>query len=594
MSDRRSIAACNLTAARALVDAWARCGVRYAVLAPGSRSGPLAVAIDEREDLSSFVVVDERSAAFFALGIARYSEMPAVVLCTSGTAGSNFHPAVAEASVAGVPMIVVTADRPPEARGFGAAQTIRQVGLFDRHVRDSLDVAVPSTDGPPSQYYAAVGARSVAVATGAMRGPVHLNVPFREPLLDVPTPTRRQGAEPGIRAITGELMLATPRIDELALRMRAARRGLFVCGPSSRPRTTGPALWTLATRMGWPVLADPLSGLRTAGASDLPLIEPHDAILRAPAFRARQRPDLVLRFGALPTSQPLRSALAEWRSEQILITPTQEWPDPEWTATDVVVCEPAATALALAARIDEARTAHDEPAGGAADWLRPWHDAAIAARGVLESRALDDSTPLEAGIALRLIRSMPADALLVVGNSMPIRDLDAFCTRIPQTVTILGNRGANGIDGLVSTALGAAAAARKPTVLLLGDLAFLHDVGALHLAARLRLPLLVVVVNNDGGGIFHALPCAGLGETFERVFATPHGLELSPAAALGGIAALKIARVSDIERVVAGWTARPEPMLLETPVDRAEAARERARVLAEAAAAVEASGNAST
>lgn len=590
MSDE-TIATANLRAARALIDAFASLGVRTAVLSPGARSGPLAVALDEQHDIRIYVATDERSAAFFALGVARESELPPLVVCTSGTAAANYAPAVAEASLAEVPLLLVTADRPPEARGFGAAQTIRQTGLFERHVRVSREAAVPSVDGPPPAYYRALAASAYASALGAPRGPVHVNVPFREPLLPTPLPARQATSsttdEGGLRLAAGELRLAREQLDEIAARAGDVERGIISCGPSSRPRAARAAVVALAARTGWPVLADPLSGLRNAAELGDLLVEPHDILLRSDRFRDRQRPDLVLRFGALPTSKSLQRALEVWRCEHVLFASPGEWPDPQWLATTVVVCDPIAAAADLAACMSDAGR---ERSARSAAWRDAWQRGARVVRGALAEAVADAPATFEGRAAFDLLRALPAGAVLVVGNSMPIRDVDVFGSALRSDITVLGNRGANGIDGLVSTALGAAASSGAPTALLLGDLSFLHDVGALQLAARHRLPLLIVVVDNDGGGIFQLLPCAEVGEPFERCFLTPHGLDLLEAAKLGGFDTARVARDGDLARAVADWAARPRGMIVEVACERRESADTRARIITAAVAALDGGG----
>lgn len=588
MSLTGDIAACNLEAARALAAGLVDAGVRRAVLAPGARSGPLAIALDEREDVEGFVVTDERSAGFFALGIARYGEEPVVLLCTSGTAAANFLPAVAEASLAELPLVVLTADRPPEARGFGAPQTIRQTDLFRAHARTSMETPAPSVEGPPPSYYRAVAARLAVHALGTPRGPAHLNVPLREPLLPVPLPPRGARAASLLRATVGELRVPAERLAALARRARETERGLLVCGPSSRFRTVAPLLAALARELGWPVLADPLSGARCEGLHADLVVEPHDAVLRAEQFCGAHRPELILRFGTLPTSKALRTALSRWGGEQLTVAGPAEWPDPDWTASEVVVCDAPAAIRDLTAELERLpRSAAGDAADAAARWLRAWRGAAAVARSVFPARAAQDAFELEGEVASVLLRALPAGTVLVVGNSMPVRDVDLFCTGIPAGLTMLGNRGANGIDGIVSTAVGAAVASRAPTAVLLGDLSFLHDASALRLARSHRVPLLVVVVNNDGGGIFHTLPCAGLGETFERVFATPHGADLRSAAALGGFRATRVGTGEQLEREIHAWVSAPQPLLLEAVFDRAATAARRKRLLDSASASVD-------
>jgi 2-succinyl-5-enolpyruvyl-6-hydroxy-3-cyclohexene-1-carboxylate synthase len=585
-----TIATANLRAARTLIDSFAAAGVRAAVLSPGARSGPLAVALDEQPAIRTYVVTDERSAAFFALGIAREAELPPLLVCTSGTAAANYTPAIAEASLAEVPLLVITADRPPEARGFGAAQTIRQSGLFERHARASREAAVPCADGPPARYYRSLAASVYANALAEPRGPVHVNIPFREPLLPIPLPPRDDGASDNTERLQlsiGEIRLASERIEELTARLCSVERGLIVCGPSSRPRSAHAAVGELARRTGWLVLADPLSGLRGCEAIENLLVEPHEVLLRNEEFRERQRPDLVLRFGSLPTSKGLQRALDAWQCEHVLFTSPGEWPDPQWLATEVLVCDPLMAAADVAAALARCGVRESSADG---EWRKSWRDAAKRAQASL-AQGLGAAPPTcEARAARDLLRALPEGSVLVVGNSMPVRDVDVFCSSFRPDLTLLGNRGANGIDGLLSTALGAAASSGAPTAVLLGDLSFLHDVGALQLAARHSVPLLIVVIDNDGGGIFQSLPCAELGETFERCFVTPHGLDLLHAAKLGRFDTACVAGDGDLARAVADWAAKPRALIVNVACDRRESTAVRDRLIAGAASSVEGSG----
>lgn len=575
--------AANIASVRALVDSLVAGGLRSAVISPGSRSGPLAVALAERSDIRSFVVTDERSAAFFALGIARYDEVPPLLLCTSGTAAANFAAAVAEAAIAEVPLLVATADRPPEARGFGAPQTIRQADLFARHVRLGIDAAVPSSDGPPVAYYRALAAKALAAALGPTRGPVHLNLPFREPLMPTPLPPVAAPGGRGVTATRGEHRIAREKLDEMAARLARSERGILICGPTSRPRTFGPALAALARALDWPLFADPLSGLRERAAELGSLIEPHDLVLRSSALRAVLHPDLILRFGALPTSKALREAIAGWGAEQIVVTSAEEWPDPDWGASEVVIVDPTLAAADLA----RALTPRGASASRRASWLGSWRAAADEAVRAAAPLLIDPESGAEAWIASELCHSLPADAVLVVGNSMPIRDVDAFCTGLARGPSLFGNRGANGIDGVLSTAFGIAATSARPTAVLLGDLSFLHDAASLPLAIRHALPVLVVVVDNDGGGIFHSLPWADLGDTFERYFATPHGLDLERAGALAGAEHARAARPGELAPLVADWVERPRLMVVEASFDRLASQQARKDLIGATTKAVE-------
>ncbi len=584
MSQSGSVAHANLAAARALVDSLVVAGLRHAVVCPGSRSGPIAVAIDERgTEIKSFVLTDERSAGFFALGLARHSGKPPLVVCTSGTAAANLVPAAAEAFFAEIPLLLATADRPPEARDFAASQTIHQAGLFAGHSRASMDLAPPAADGAPLAYYRASAARAFAIATGTPNGPVHVNFPFREPLLPIPLPA--YALEPSsLRCVQGEIVMRDIDVASVVARIRASKRGLLVCGPSNRAADTAPALAKLAVSLGWPLLADPLSGLRNEDFADVTLVDAYDVMLRSNGFCRDAKPDLVLRFGGVPTSKPLQQALAHWGGEQLLFAAPSTWPDPAWSASEVIACDAQAAAGALIQAIA------DRGASGDRSWTRFWASASQTVRSALNS-ALDRlPATFEARVARDLARRLPEGGLFFVGNSMPVRDVDTFCARMPRSSRVLANRGANGIDGVLSTALGAAASSGKPTILLLGDLSFLHDAGALQLLTRLEIPLLVVVVNNDGGGIFHLLPAVALGAPFERCFATPHGLELASAIPPGVAGRTEIRRVAsgvELDGSVSDWLARPRPLVVEVPSDRHETTTLRASVIADAVAAVE-------
>jgi 2-succinyl-5-enolpyruvyl-6-hydroxy-3-cyclohexene-1-carboxylate synthase len=584
MSQNGSVAHANLSAARALIDSLVVAGLRHAVVCPGSRSGPLAVAIDERgAEITSFVLTDERSAGFFALGLARESGKATLVVCTSGTAAANLVPAAAEAFFAEIPLLLATADRPPEARDFAASQTIHQAGLFAGHARASMDLAPPAVDGAPLAYYRASAARAFAIATGTPNGPVHLNIPFREPLLPIPLPVR--SLEPSsLRCLQGETTMREVDIASVVARARAAKRALLVCGPSSRAADTAPALAKLAVSLGWPLLADPLSGARSDDLADVAVIDAYDVLLRSESFCREAKPDFVLRFGGVPTSKALQQALAKWGGEQLLFAGPGTWPDPSWSASEVIACDARSAAAALTETIADRGTDVDR------SWTRFWTSASRSVRSALDAAIDRLPATFEARVARDLGRCVPEGGLFFVGNSMPIRDVDTFCARMPRSSRVLANRGANGIDGVLSTALGAASSAGKPSILMLGDLSFLHDVGALQLLARLEVPLLVVVVNNDGGGIFHMLPAASLGAPFERCFATPHGLEFAsaiPSGARGQVEMRRVATVAELDGSIAEWLARPRPLVLEVPSDRQETTTLRASLIADAVAAVE-------
>jgi 2-succinyl-5-enolpyruvyl-6-hydroxy-3-cyclohexene-1-carboxylate synthase len=590
-----SVAGANRRLALTLVDELARCGLTDACLAPGSRSAPLAVALAEHPAIRLHVHLDERSAAYFALGAAKSAGRPAAVLCTSGTAAANLHPAVIEADHSRAPLLVLTADRPPELRGTGANQAIDQVKLYGDGVRLFCEVGAPDTaaagpdDGGAGRYWRSLGSRAWAAAVGPPAGPVHLNLAFAEPLLPdqldgEPAPGRRNGA-PWTAATRPGLLPGAGETGALRDAVRTSPRGLLVIGWGAGLRPG--AVDAFAAAAGWPVLADPLSGARRGPAA----ISTYDSLLRVEAFAAGHRPDLVVRVGAGPTSK----ALATWLDDaipQILIDPEGGWPDPGRTATLRLVADPSALLEAVASAPAGARgeppsaepsgdpssggpgavalaaaSAHPGTSGDGA-WMQRWRAADAVARRAIDELLDGMEEPFEGRVARDLVAALPDGATLVVGSSMPVRDVDAFA--LPREgLRLLGNRGASGIDGLVATTLGAAAAGGGPTAALLGDLAFVHDATSVLGAARRSPGAVLVVCDNDGGGIFSFLPQARLPSArFESLFATPHGLDLASLAAAAGIPAQRVTKASELVPALGRALAGGRTEVLLVPSDR--------------------------
>lgn len=524
----------------AFVDELARAGLRHVVVAPGSRSTPLAMTIASHSALRAWVLLDERSAGFFALGLARALGEPVALLCTSGTAAANFVPAVVEAHSAAVPLLVLTADRPPELRDVGAAQTIDQNRLYGAYARWFVEVALPEATAEMLRYARTLAGRAMARAREAPAGPVHLNFPLREPLVPAPLEPPRDLSEsdrlawhgrpagaPWVRVDDAAPALAPEAAERLAERLSSAERPLIVCGPQP-DAALGEPLAALARAIGAPLLADPLSQLRWGPHDRATVIEAYDATLRHAPTAAALAPDLVLRLGAPPTSKPLLQFLQRHAAAQHVVVDAARWPDPTLLAAEMVHADPRRFASRVLEGI-EARAA--SPA-----WLERWRRVDEAARGALAAHGAALEEPFEGRVLAEVAALVPDGGTLFVSSSMPVRDLDAFGAGDARRLRVLANRGANGIDGVVSTALGAAAAAREreegPLVLVIGDLALYHDMNGL-LAAKLHaLDATVVVINNDGGGIFSFLPQAAHPAHFEQLFGTPHGLRFAPVAAL--------------------------------------------------------------
>ena len=512
--------------ATALVDEWLRAGVRHAVVCPGSRSTPLALAVAAEQGLALHLRLDERSAGFTALGIGLATGSPAVVVVTSGTAAAELHAAVVEADLARVPLVVCTADRPPELRDVGAPQTIDQTHLYGGSVRWFADPGVPDEASRPS--WRSLGSRSVAEAVSGPDGPgpVHLNLPFREPLLGDPgvggVPAGRPDGAPWHRVDHGPVPPPTGLVEDLVAHgFGPGTRGVIVAGAGAGAPS---AVLGLAEALSWPVLADPRSGLRVRHGS---VVGAADAILRAPDFVAGHRPDTVLALGGRWASKVVTSFVTGDRV--VAVDPWGGWPDPERSVERLVRCDPTLLCEALTAAVGR-------PGGGGpdapGDWPRAWERAEARARRVIDGTLSGADAGDEPALAHRLVAALPAGTPLVVSSSMPIRDLEAFGAPRTDPPRVLANRGANGIDGVVSTALGVALAT-GPTVALVGDLAFLHDVSALVGPRGESVPLTVVVADNGGGGIFSFLPPASALDpsTFEQLFGTPMAADVAAVAA---------------------------------------------------------------
>ncbi len=517
---------------RALLESLYQGGVRHVVIAPGSRNTPLTTALTAAgSPFRTWLHLDERSAAYFALGLARQLGAPVAVTCTSGTAAANFLSAAVEARLSRVPLVLLTADRPPEARDVGAAQTVDQVGMFGSHVKWAADLPVAEEGALAelTRYARSAGARAAAVAVEAPAGPVHLNVPFREPLI-APGDAPFEGFDsPAARLASEPLAPGAGAVQRLAA-MLPGRRGLIVCGPEHQGLPAAEVA-ALAAVLGWPVVADPLSGLRAGPHDRSQVVDCVDALARVPAFAEAAVPDVVLRFGAAMTAKPFNTWLAQHPEvHRIVVDPatpgTGGWRDPDLQADESIAADPGAFCRALTGAL---------AGDGAPDraWLGLWTTANAAAREAMRAAIDAMDEPFEGRAVLDLAEALPDGSTLVAGNSMPVRDIDSFFFSTEKRIRIVGTRGASGIDGVVSTAVGAAAAGEGPVALLIGDLSFLHDLNGLWPVGRYGLDLTVLLVNNNGGGIFSFLPQrAATPARFDAWWGTPHGLDLAPAVAL--------------------------------------------------------------
>jgi 2-succinyl-5-enolpyruvyl-6-hydroxy-3-cyclohexene-1-carboxylate synthase len=540
---------------RAFCDELTRCGVSAACTSPGSRSTPIVLSLARTPGLRCFSHVDERVAGFFALGLAKATGRPVAIACTSGTAAAELLPAVIEAAQARVPLIVLTADRPPELRDVGAGQTIDQLKLYGDAVKWFVEVGTHEATAERVRWIRALACRACWTALDGRPGPVHLNVPLREPLvLEGPLPPDPAPGRSARRPWVAHPIVPAPA--ELApVPVAPAPRTVVVAGGGGHDPTLGATIAAFAAVAGYPLLADPLSGARRGPSA----IAGYDALLRDERFAAEVRPELVLRVGDLPTSKPLRAWLASLDGvEQVALDGQSAWHDPAGVVSARVAANPRATLAALAP---------EHTGAGDAAWLERWRDADRAAAGAIAATLGDELN--EPRVARELVAALPAEATLVVASSMPIRDVETFAAARDGAPRVLSNRGANGIDGTVAAALGVAAAGDGPVVLHIGDVAFAYDLGALLSARRLGLDLTIVLVDNGGGGIFDFLPVAGETDAFEEHIATPTGLDFARAAALYGARHVAIDDVDALRAELGRSLGEPGIAILEVRTERA-------------------------
>lgn len=558
----------NYLAMDALVDELARSGVTDACVSPGNRSAPLAFALARHPAVKVWTHVDERSSAFFALGLARATRRPVAVACTSGSAAANFLPAAVEAHHARVPLVLLTADRPPELRERSAGQTIDQLGLYGSHARWSFDVGVPDASPHGLRHVRAAACRAAAVARGRPAGVAHLNLPMRDPLHptappeDEVRPSSPLG-EPHTSVVEATGSRPTEALGPVVAALAEARRPVLQCGPRDPDEgdDLARAVRALADRIDAPVLAEPTSNLRVDALRGR-LVHAYEGLLRANCFHGEDAPDVVVRIGAPPTSRTVATWLEEAAPTLVVIDETDGWPDPSAQARHIVRGAAAETVQALADGVSGCEHG---------SWCHAWAAADESALGALADAGPAAGAPFEGDVVRAIADALPDDAALYVGNSLAVRDLDWFWPADAPRVSVLANRGANGIDGFVSCVLGASVAGRR-VLGLCGDVSFFHDLGGLVAARRHGLSACFVVPNNGGGGIFDFLPTArapaGYAEHYEELFVTPLGVDLGPLVEGYGASFASVDTAAalgpELERV---W-GRPGVSVVEVRVDR--------------------------
>lgn len=504
------------------VDELARLGVAEVVISPGSRSTPLAILMAEHPDLTCYINIDERSAGFFALGMAKCNKRPVVLVCTSGTAAANYYPAIVEARYSRVPLIVITSDRPHELRDVGAPQAIDQIQMYGHYPKWFVDVALPEEQVGMFRYVRTIAGRAVSIASAHPKGVVHLNFPFREPLLpkltlnDLWSTTEERTTY--LHTTLGEVILKKEQMEMLVQLVNRFSKGMIVCGEQNDPDFIT-EVNKLSEKLKFPILADPLSQLRAGKHKKQGIIDGYDSILKDPELVNELKPEVIIRFGPMPVSKPLMLLLKNNPDiVQIIVDSSEEYRDPTLNASHLITCMPHYFCKELVNLIQ---------AKEFSDYYNKW----LLSNQVFSERIDHELHKInelfEGKVVSELQQLLPDGSRLFVGNSMPIRDVDTFFRNHDKEIEIIANRGANGIDGIVSTALGVSVDHKKPTFLLIGDLSFFHDLNGLLVAKMNQLNLTVILVNNDGGGIFSFLPQSKEEKHFETLYGTPTGLNFS-------------------------------------------------------------------
>ncbi len=555
----------NYAVTDSLVEGLAQAGLKNVVICPGSRSGPLAVSFARCKGINPWVHLDERSAGYFALGMAKGSRGVVAVLTTSGTAVANLLPAVVEANLTGVPLIAITADRPPELIGWGANQTIEQTGVYGAHVKWAVELPVPEVEKDLTGYASAVGRRALASAVGYPSGPVHLNVPLREPLAPVAVEGEEVEVSPREGILDGVAPASVPNGWDvgrrLGERVKDVERGIIVCGPQDSAGFAD-AVSGLAESLGYPILADPLSQVRYGKHDRSHVVDCYDLMLRDEGLWGLLAPEVVIRFGGWPTSKSLGSFLSRTESAKHVLVTENGWPDPSHMAVDVVEADSVSFCKGMVSEVGEV----SEESEWAARWAR-------FSRTVGEGVGMYMSEMeeiFEGKVFCELLEHLPEDAILFAGNSMPVRDMDTFMTSSGKAVRVMGNRGASGIDGVVSTALGSGVGAGVgvPVFAVVGDLSFFHDLTGMLMAKHREINATIIVLNNDGGGIFSFLPQAEHGDHFEEVYGTPHGLIFESVAELYGLEYMRVGSWGEFGEAVGRGVRANGTSIVEVPGSR--------------------------
>ena len=570
----------NYVFANAFVDELAKSGVRHCCICPGSRSSPLSISFGRVEAIKKWVHLDERSAAFYALGISKLLGEPVALVCSSGTATANFLAGAVEATHSNVPLLILTADRPPELQDWGALQTIDQSSIYGRHVKWSVNIPAPEISKSMISYIRAMANRAVSTSMGSPRGPVHFNFPFRDPLepaeiaedielyassSDNEIFSGRNSGRAFMTSTRPDYSLGKEKLRYIASKFESMERGLIICGPQMTAKL-GHDIANLASKLKYPILADVLSNIRCGDHDRSFIIDHYDGFIRNSDLQRELSPEVVIRFGSLPVSKPLVEFLnRQAKAMHVLVTEDDRWRDPLHISSEIVHGDPVDFCKCLVDSLRDLRRSDT--------WLNAWtrisKNAEISMADTLEGF----DVMFEGKIFLELSRLLPDNSLVFAGNSMPVRDMDSFFPSSEKDIRFLANRGASGIDGVVSTALGAAAVTDRTSVLILGDISFYHDMNGLLAAKSKQIPATIIVINNNGGGIFSFLPQSNYKEYFESYFGTPHDLEFKSAAELYGMNYYKVENWKEFRLAVESSLRSKRTEIIEIRCDRTENVR---------------------
>lgn len=516
LSVNRNIVWCEL-----FIQRLVELGVKYACISPGSRSTPLTLAITSNNSVEAFSIVDERSSAFFALGLAKQTKTPVVILTTSGTAVAEIYPAIIEAHYQRVPLIVCTADRPPILRGKGANQTINQHNIYRNHIRLFKDIGLPDLNKLP--YIKAIAEEAIEIALYKNKGPVHLNFPFEKPFeprsytdkIDISKLEKfLKSSSISKKYVRYPSSLPVSLINKLLKKPK----GLILVGYNNYDEEFENYVIQFSEKFGYPIYADGASPIRFGKHPKDNIIDNLSAIVRSKNFLTKLDPEIIIHFGGAPTANVLLEFYKNSKAEKILVNEYGDWNDPSLTAKQIIKMNPTAYCANLISKTKN-KAPHN------CRWLDDYKNLNSISRSLKEFQIEKEKFPFEGRIVNEVLRSLPNKCNLVISNSLPIRDFDFFASCSNKEINIFTNRGASGIDGINSTAIGIARASKLPTYLLIGDLAFYHDMNGLINSIKYNVPLAIILINNNGGGIFESLPIAEYKEVLQNHFITPLHLD---------------------------------------------------------------------